>query len=208
MPIIDIHTHNLDTENGILSHSLIDGNIPLIPRYISLSIHPWYITADNLQIQIDNLCTAINDKRIMAIGECGLDKLCEVPFKLQIEAFTRIALIASEKKIPLIIHCVKAYNEIIQIKRKIKPGNAWIIHGFRGKKEIALQLLSHGILLSFGEKFNIESLRVTPIESMFFETDESKDSINDIIKRASNALLITPEELNKKVESNICRIFR
>ena len=56
----------------------------------------------------------------------------------------------------------------------------WIIHGFRGKPELARQALNTGCALSFGEHFNPESVRLTPTGSLYVETDESTMPISEI----------------------------
>ena len=63
------------------------------------------------------------------------------------------------------------------------PSQKWIVHGFRGKPQLAGQLLKAGIDLSFGEKFNPESIQITPIERLFIETDESAMPIERIYEQ-------------------------
>ncbi len=82
---------------------------------------------------------------VIALGEAGLDKRCDTPFDLQVEAFQAIALLASRHRLPLLIHAVKSSEKLIALKKRMKPENAWIIHGFRGKKEL-LKVLSGRVL--------------------------------------------------------------
>ena len=71
---------------------------------------------------------------MLAVGEAGLDKLAEAPLTLQIEVFEYQARLAEEANKPLIIHLVKAVDELLKLKQKIQPVKPWIIHGFRGKR--------------------------------------------------------------------------
>ena len=57
----------------------------------------------------------------------------------------------------------------------------WIIHGFRGKPQLAQQLLNKGFYISLGEKFNPETVSIIPVDRLLFETDESPLNINKII---------------------------
>ena len=57
------------------------------------------------------------------------------------EAFEEAATIARDNHLPLIIHSVKSSNEIIQLRKKIGEDSIWIMHGFRGKKELASEYL-------------------------------------------------------------------
>ena len=103
---------------------------------------------------------------------------------------------AGNKK-PLVIHCVKAWDELLASHRNLKPETPWLVHGFRGKKELALQqLLSKGMYLSFWFDFvlrpeSAELLRFLPKERIFLETDGADVDIKDIYNKVANDLGIT-----------------
>ena len=78
---------------------------------------------------------------------------------LQKEVFLAQANLAEETHKPLIIHCVKAWADLIACKKAVKPEMPWIIHGFRGNGELASQLVRLGFYLSFGDRFNPSALR-------------------------------------------------
>lgn len=77
---------------------------------------------------------------------------------------------------PLILHIVKSFPEIIALRKQWKPTQPWIIHGFRGKPQLARELLAHGFHLSYGKKYNLASLAITPASRLLRETDEMPDS--------------------------------
>ena len=177
-------------------------------EYISIGIHPWYVTAEDIDLQTEWIKqTAKNDRRIIAIGECGTDKLCDTDMTLQTEAFHNCIVISEELKLPLIIHSVKTSNEIIRLKSSISPVQPWIIHGFRGKPELAIQYIRNGFFLSFGKSYNTESLKITPLEKILFETDEYTGNISDIITHAADSLNISTDELNKIISENAKYLF-
>ena len=210
MDILDIHTHTISKaeNNAVYSHSAIEENVPDSVKYISLSIHPWYLTEDNISMQLQSLKDAILiDKRVVAIGECGVDKLCDTPLSLQLYAFEEAAKIARDNSLPLIIHAVKSSNEIINIRKKIGDESTWIIHGFRGKAELAAEYLRHNINLSFGEKYNCDSLKRVPISNIFIETDESRLSIDEILESIALDLGCNCEELKKEISDNVLTYF-
>ena len=172
--------------------------------HISIGIHPWYVTADDIEEQTEWIKqTAINDKRVIAIGECGTDKLCNTDINLQYEAFRNCITLSEELELPLIIHSVKTSNEIIRLRKSIKPKQAWIIHGFRGKPEQALQYLSNGLYLSFGKLYNSESIKITPHDRLLFDTG----SITEIIANAAESLDIPTDKLLHIVSENAKRLF-
>jgi TatD DNase family protein len=166
-------------------------------RLFSAGLHPWYIGVD-WEEQLRILGEIAGKKRVMLIGEAGLDKLCKTDFALQQTVFLRQIELAEEVQKPLIIHCVKAWPELIAIRKKVLPSVPWIIHGFRGKPELARQLLELDFYLSYGEKFNAESVRITPLDRLCTETDESRLSIEEICFRIAEVKGISVEELIEK----------
>ena len=103
---------------------------------------------------MDLLRVLVSGSGVVAIGEAGLDTLAESPMDLQKEVFLAQANLAEETHKPLIIHCVKAWADLIACKKAVKPEMPWIIHGFRGNGELASQLVRLGFYLSFGDRFN------------------------------------------------------
>lgn len=177
MEFIDIHTHNKDRNNLL---SILNSNEYIAGRKISIGIHPWDISSDWKEHFATIRINAFK-KNVCAIGECGIDKLkSPAGEELQKEVFKAHAMLAEEAKKPLIIHCVKGFDTIISLRKEITPEQPWIIHGFRGKPQQAEQLIKNGFYISYGEKFNSESLKNTPIERLFIESDESETSIEEI----------------------------
>lgn len=207
--LLDIHTHHLseDPSNAVLNCDIKNQPIPNNAFYISVSIHPWQLTYDNSQLQLEWLLTTLTDKRVIAIGEVGLDKLCTTPFDLQNNIFCNIIDIASQYNLPLIIHAVKTTNELIMLKKQIQPKNAWIIHGFRGKKELAKSLIEQGFYLSFGERYNPQSLQSTPVDRLLFETDESTININYLYEQAAILRGVTINQLKRSTQETMNKIF-
>lgn len=153
-----------------------------IQSFVSVGIHPWDL--ENLdQFWIERLMKIAEDNRVMMIGECGLDKNIETTPERQIEVFSEQIRLSELFQKPLIIHCVGRFNKLIELKKMFNPSQKWIVHGFRGKPQLAGQLLKARIDLSFGEKFNPESIQIAPIERLFIETDESAMPIERIYEQ-------------------------
>ncbi len=189
MRYYDLHTHR--------AH-------PDIP---AVELHPWHLTEESLEMRLQQLECEASRPEILAIGEAGLDKLCDTPFRLQLQAFRRVIRIADEAGKPLVIHCVKSMNELLALKKECSPHNTWICHGFRGKPEAASQLQRSGICLSYGEKFNREALQATSLDRLFVETDKSSLSIGEIYERMATALHVDCEWLVHRVTQNFVREF-
>ena len=199
MRLIDIHTHSF---NADIRHAILNSTCHIPGRNISLGTHPWNIT-NNWQQQFAAIEKAVTELNVIAIGECGLDKLkSPVDIELQKEIFRAHALLAEKAEKPLIIHCVKAYDELIAIHKEVSPLQAWIIHGFRGKPEQAVQLARAGFYISLGEQFNPDSAKAIPTDRLFIESDESSATIADIYAAVAKAKGISIKELALQTMQN------
>lgn len=159
------------------------GFVPEPGRLYSAGIHPWNAgrwTAGDLE-----LLTALAGRpEVVAIGETGLDSArAGADTEAQRELLMRHIELSERAGKPLLLHVVRQFNEIMALKRQLKPRQAWVIHGFRGKPELARQLIRAGFYLSYGERFNAGAVAVTPPERMLAETDESELGIDEIVRR-------------------------
>lgn len=176
-------------------------------KVFSCGIHPWF--TDNADGQFSRLKELVNEQdNIVAIGEIGLDKLKGADMNTQTKIFRRQAEFAEEMSKPLIIHCVKAWAELIAVKQELKPRQRWIIHGFRGGKDLAQQLLCHGFQFSFGQNINSEAIKSIPQSSIFLETDDSPSSIYTIYSQAAKVLGLNIGELVNVVKNNVSSTFK
>jgi TatD DNase family protein len=173
--------------------------------FLSVGIHPWYI--ENVEEQIEQLKNWAILPEVVALGEAGLDKQSAIPLDVQQEVFIRQAALAEESKKPLIVHCVKAWQELLEIKKQINPQLPWIIHGFRGKPKLAEQLIRQNVYISFGEYFHPESLHVAYPDRIFTETDDKAISIQTIYQQIASSLGISKEKLAGQIRRNVSHLF-
>lgn len=204
--ILDIHAHH-KSFRAVNSLSFRDGiTIPHDGYAYSAGIHPWDSAGVSAHA-LDALAGIAAAPNVVAIGEAGLDKLRGAALNVQEKLFVRQAEIAESVGKPLIIHCVRAYSEIIAVKKAMRPQSAWIVHGFRGKRELALQLVSHGFMLSLGEYFNEDVAYSLPQESLLAETDESLKPIEDIIARIASARHADYACVKEIIAGNMLKLF-
>jgi TatD DNase family protein len=196
---VDIHTHNSLKSNFPAVRNL---NFPEAEElflsnakgFFSVGFHPWF--ADEYSIDVfSKLEKWADDSRFVAIGECGLDKNSKVSIDKQLHVLEQQISVSEKAHKPLIIHCVGCFNELFDLKKRMNPHQLWIIHGFRGKPELAVQALKAGCALSFGEHFNEESVRVTPVDKLFVETDESHLLIAEMYRRIALVKDVEPDWL-------------
>ncbi len=186
-PPLDIHTHRLPTVPGTaIVNAAPEGFSPLPGMYYSVGLHPWHLDGNGGNDEaLDRLRRAASHLQVLAIGEAGLDRLATAPPDVQQRVFCQQALLAEELGMPLIIHLVKAADELLALHRRLRPQVPWIIHGFRGKPQQAGQLLRQGLYLSFGEHYHPEALRLVPEERLFLETDESTVPFGCLCEKAA-----------------------
>ena len=199
MEFIDIHTHN----NTPACRTIYNNGTEYVAgRSISLGIHPWYIS-DRWRDDLAAIATLAKEENVVAIGECGLDTLkSTAAIGLQEEIFKAHILLSEALQKPLIIHCVKAFDRLIALRKETKPAQAWILHGFRGKPQQAGQLIKAGFHISLGERFNPDSAKAIPIDRLFIETDESGCSIEEIYAAIAVAKGMGLEELARPTAEN------
>ena len=123
------------------------------------------------------------DPRVVAIGEAGLDGLRGTSDDVQEAVLRRQIELSETVGKPLVIHCVRRYDRMLHLQREMRPQQPWIWHGFRGKPELARQILaaSPRNYISLGERFNPLAAATMPTDRLLAETDESPLPITQII---------------------------
>ncbi len=209
---IDIHIHGGAPASGIfILESLMahEGKLPDDKPGVlyTYGIHPWFLNEDNQKeflISVENVATLPG---IIAIGEAGFDKLKGPSIELQRTVFEEQVLISEKIKKPVVIHCVRAWDELLSVRKKMKPKMPWLVHGFRGNVELALQLLSKGMYLSFWFDFVLRPqsgnlLKQLPSDRIFLETDGAEVDIRTIYSKVANDLDLTVDSLKLLILKN------
>lgn len=217
VPFIDIHTHpdRVEPENIIVQNifpgegfASFTGN-----NFYSVGLHPWHLkTPEENNESILQVRKALEFDHVCFVGECGLDKKVSVDLEEQIRMFEKQVFISEEFKKPLIIHCVKAYNEILEIHKKLRPKLPWIMHGYAGSVQFTEQMSKQGFFFSFGKSIfdgnskSVESLKWLSLEKIFFETDEFDGTIEQIYEKATLLKNVSTEILKAEIRNNFNRI--
>lgn len=214
---INIHTHRptgrpdlLEIVNVRFGEQLKD-----TPACFSVGLHPWYLQENKLEEATEWLRGQSTNPSVLAIGEAGLDKVTDTPWDLQMTAFRHCIEVSEAVKKPLIIHCVRAFSEIIALKKQLKPAQPWIFHGFDKNQPTADLLLREGCYLSFGravfrEKSHAASvLQQAPGGRFLLETDAAADTGIEEMYRAAAALRgVTPENLSASLHDTFQKVFK
>ncbi len=213
MFFFDVHTHKRSSSKNIFSIENKYPNDTDFTKPFSIGIHPWFIKPENVTKELLIIEEKLKDENCFALGECGLDKITASDFELQKEVFKKQIELSEKYQKPLIIHCVKAYQDIIEIKKELKPTQIWIFHGFNKNIQVAESLLKNGMVLSFGtaiikNKKLQEVVSKVAISSILLETDDSDIDIKEVYQKVSELKKITVEELQQKIKQNFKSIFK
>lgn len=210
MELLDIHSHRLseDSFRAILNIRFPEEEfLPEAGRFYSVGVHPWDVTLEE-RIDWTLLEELAGHPQVLAIGECGMDKQVHAELlAAQERIFLRQLAIAERLGKPVLIHNVKSTGIIGSLKRSASGNIPWIQHGFRGKPELALEMLRSGFYLSLGVRYNEEALRAIPLDRLFLETDDSGTDICRVYEKAAHVLGISVAELMEQIQHNIKKVF-
>jgi TatD DNase family protein len=213
MKYFNLHTHQFTNQPDVLElvnqyPQEFDDEIP----FYSIGIHPLFIDESRLESDFEVVDEKLALSECLALGECGLDKRSETPFELQLSVFERQLALAEKHQKPVVIHCVAAFQELIEIKKRLKISVPMIVHGFSKKTELAKQLIENGFYLSFGKNL----LRYPELESVFksipnnrflLETDTIEEGIQAVYDLAAKYKEFELSELQEIINENFKTIF-
>lgn len=209
----DIHRHTLYPVSGSQTIVNLTDNYNRRDHsgWYSVGMHPWYLKEENAEREFAELKSCLPDKQVLAVGECGLDKVCMTDFLLQQKWLERQLILAQQWKKPVIIHCVKAYEEVFSLLKKNLVTVPVIFHGFNKKAALAQRIVGEGYFISFG-KFLLddrskEIIRIIPPDRLFFETDMAEINIKTIYDQAAKALKMDLSLLCKQITQNATLVF-
>lgn len=214
MKFINLHTHQFTNNFEILE---IVNQYPSefeekIPNF-SIGIHPWKIDTDRLEADLQIIEEKIQHANCHALGECGLDKRIETSLEIQNQVFEKQLFLAQKYNKPVILHCVAAFQEITDIKKRMQIEVPIIIHGFAKNLQTAQQLLENGFYLSFG-KYLLQNpdleyvFKNVPNNRVFLETDSSSYTIEEVYAVAAKYKKMTINDLKENIHSNFETVFK
>lgn len=189
-PFVNIHTHHPRAEEINIT---------------CFGIHPWKADVWNPEVPIGI------PNETEAIGEIGLDYAALADPKSQIILLRRQLQIAEERRLPVILHCVKAFEPLMK-ELESHTLRAVIFHGFIGSVQQAQSACKRGYYLSFGERSmrsprTVDALRQIPLDRLFLETDECPAPIAELYEDVAVIRGMKVCDLQKAIMENYQRIF-
>ena len=213
IPVPDAHAHGTCTpEDETFRLWNVREPVSSVPDscFFSAGIHPW----DAGRYELASYRSLFDSPRCLAVGECGLDRTAEPALSLQMNVFEAQIEEAGRRNKPLLIHCVRCFPELLRLRKTCSADvPAWVVHGFRGAKRKAFDLLNAGFVLSFGagllrDAGNMDYFAEVPLDRILLETDESPELFGQVLAEAAAMHLLAPSEFAAAVRDNFKRIFR
>ncbi|MBR3988651.1 MAG: TatD family hydrolase [Clostridia bacterium] len=145
--------------------------------YAAVGIHP-----ENLEGLEDNYLNVLgdlyeNNKKVVAIGEIGLDYYWDIPKEPQLKVFEDQLKLSLELDAPVVIHDREAHADTMRILKKYTPKKV-LLHCYSGSKEMLKEVMKLGAFISLGGVVTFKNARVPvevaeaiPLERLFLETD-------------------------------------
>lgn len=193
--------------------------------YVTIGYHPSEASKTTDE-DLSLLEKQIQDKKVVGIGEIGLDyHYGKEDVFLQQELFRKQLVLAAKYKLPVVIHSRDATEDTIHILKEF-PGIKGDIHCFSGSLETAKQYISMGFMLGIGGVVTFQNsklgsvIREIGLKSILLETDSpyltpapnrgkqnSSKYIPDIALKLSELVGVSLEEVSKITLENTYRLF-
>lgn len=209
----DCHTHQACVEADRVSVRNVRLGAASVPEYClrSVGIHPW----DAATTDMGMLDKAIGHDGVVAIGETGLDRACGVSWSAQEHMFTEHIRRSEQHRLPLIIHCVRAFDDVIRMRTVHRATMPWILHGFNKSGDVIDRLVEADMYVSFGGALlrdgspATSAIRRLPSSRIFLETDDDADlRIADVYAAAASLLNVSIEDLCTTQHENFKTVFK
>lgn len=202
--------------------------------YPMIGLHPEDVKDDWREVlaqmkQILDASIAKKTVRFIAVGEVGLDYYWSREFEnQQLEAFEEQVQWSIETRLPLMIHCRKAQNEMVRLLKKYErelPGG--VFHCFTGNEKEAAELLQFprfvlgiGGVLTFKKSHLPEVLAEVPIHRIVLETDSPYMApvpmrgkrnepafVQHVLERLAACYQVEPMEIAAQTNATVSRVF-
>ena len=210
---INIHTHTDTKEKNVLKIvNLFPGAENIKNNYYSAGIHPWFLTEDYKK-DLESIKLFLKNEKVIAIGEAGMDNVKGIEPEFQEKVFIEQAELGELLGKPLIIHCVRAYNPLLRIRKEKRWKQPWLFHAFNSSPGMAKALTGAACYLCFGQflfsnngnaAFTFKDI---PLHFIFLETDESKHSIVEVYEQAAKLKDMQLKELKIQINHNFEKCF-
>lgn len=197
--------------------------------YAAVGVHP-DSTADMTEEDIETLRSLAQEKKVVAIGEIGLDYYWDnSPREVQKKWFERQLALAREVDLPVIIHSREAAKDTMDIMREAaKAGNTGVIHCYSYAAPMAKEYISMGFFIGIGGVLTFKNARAIkevaseiPLSSIVLETDSpylapvpyrgkrnNSMYLKEVVKQLAQIKQVSEETVITTTLANAKRLYR
>jgi TatD DNase family protein len=184
-------------------------------EYCCVGLHPWFLTEENAEAGFEWVERSASLPQVVAIGETGLDRLRGPGPVCQRSLFERHVRLAESLDKPVVVHAVRSFNELLELRRSWRPRTPWIVHGFAKGPLVAHGLVAAGCWLSFGRALFapagtpvLQAFRDMPEDRFLLETDgDPSVDIGDVYRRAAELRGCSPGWLADRLSRNVREVL-
>lgn len=208
---LDFHTHKAVRASDANIIEIVSVHfsekIPSVVPY-TIGQHPWWTETPASDFEVEMLKKELKQGQCLAMGEIGLDKFKGPPLAMQEAILRRQLEVARDLNLPVIIHCVRMFNQLLKVKKEFPEIKKWCIHGYARHLTLAQQLLKEGCYLSlmpntFEPVAYQELVRNLPADKFFLETDSIPNiPIESIYLQAAKLRNTTVDALKQQIITN------
>ena len=195
--------------------------------FLMAGLHPTHVK-DNFKEELAFVEKELSEKKFYAVGETGIDLYWDKStLGIQQEAFRHQIRLAKKYKLPIVIHCRDAFNEVFEVLESEKGEDLFgIFHCFTGSLEQAKQALSYNMKLGIGGVVTFKNgkidtfLKEIPLKEIVLETDapylapvpyrgKRNESlyIVQVLNRVAEIYEVSPEDVARVTTENSKEIF-
>jgi len=180
--------------------------------YFTVGLHPWWTESPVTPEQRLQFEMLLADPKCLAMGEMGLDNLKGPSMPMQMDILRSQLVIAEELQKPVIIHCVRAFGQLGEVKKEFPGIQKWCVHGYGRHATLGKQLIDQGFCLSImpglpPAKY-ASLLEALPIDRLFLETDSMPDAdIVEVYAAIASLADMSVTELKEQMNNNAKAFF-
>lgn len=195
--------------------------------FLMMGLHPTHVK-DNYKEELAHVEDMLSQRKFYAVGEIGIDLYWDkTTLDIQIEAFKHQINLAKKYKLPIVIHCREAFDEIFEVLEQEKSDDLFgIFHCFTGTLEQAQQAISYNMKLGIGGIVTFKNGKIDQfinkidLKHIVLETDspylapkpyrgKRNESlyINKVLEKLSELYDTSEEEIAKITTENSKQVF-
>ncbi|WP_092848799.1 TatD family hydrolase [Algibacter pectinivorans] len=196
--------------------------------YLMMGLHPTHVK-DNYKEELKHVEEMLASRKFYAVGEIGIDLYWDKStLNIQTEAFKHQIQLAKQYKLPIVIHCREAFNEIFEVLESEKGDDLFgIFHCFTGTLEQAHKAISYNMKLGIGGVATFKNgkidqfLNEIPLEHIVLETDSPYLSpvpyrgkrnesayIIKVLEKLSDIYNVSLKDIAKVTTTNSKKVFK